>query len=299
MPASAMKILYIHAHYDDYEFTASGTFELWRRRLGQALTVRVLVCTDGAGGHQFRTRAETARLRREEQLASARIGGYEFALLELPDGRVPRETFLAREPLLLAALWKAIRDFEPDYLFCPPMPADPLAGVHVDHLDVANAVREVAYLINVPHAFTPEYPADETRSAPCRVPVILNVQDSYQAGAVPFDLAIDVEDAFEQICRMSYCHQSQIVEWLPWVGRHHMEPPRSIAGWQAECRKRFHRRNRALGLDVARALEVFTVTAWGSIPTLEQLRKDFPPIFEEASPLDRLEQRLDAWRHVG
>ena len=25
----------------------------------------------------------------------------------------------------LAALWQAIREFEPDYLFCPPVPADP------------------------------------------------------------------------------------------------------------------------------------------------------------------------------
>ena len=28
-----MKVLFLHAHYDDYEFTASGTFDLWRRRL--------------------------------------------------------------------------------------------------------------------------------------------------------------------------------------------------------------------------------------------------------------------------
>jgi LmbE family N-acetylglucosaminyl deacetylase len=73
---------------------------------------------------------------------------------------------------LLAALWKAIRDFEPDYLFCPPFPSDALAGIHVDHVAVAEAVRKVAYMINVPHAFTPEYPADESKSEPCKVPVI-------------------------------------------------------------------------------------------------------------------------------
>ena len=63
-----------------------------------------------------------------------------------------REVGLRVTPDFLAALWKAIRDFEPDYLFCPPLPGDPLAGVHTDHLTVAQAVREVAYLINVPHA---------------------------------------------------------------------------------------------------------------------------------------------------
>lgn len=46
----------------------------------------------------------------------------------------------------------------PDYLFCPPVPGTPLVGVHVDHLVVAEALLRTAYLINVPHAFTPEFP---------------------------------------------------------------------------------------------------------------------------------------------
>ncbi len=94
---------------------------------------------------------------------------------------------------LLAALWKAIRDYEPDYLFCPPLPADPLAGIHIDHVAVAEAIRKVAYMINVPHAFTPEFPADETHSVPCKVPVIINLYDSYMAGANVCDIAVNVE----------------------------------------------------------------------------------------------------------
>ena len=42
-----MKALFLHAHYDDYEFTAAGTFELWRRKLGADFTAKVIVCTDG------------------------------------------------------------------------------------------------------------------------------------------------------------------------------------------------------------------------------------------------------------
>ena len=107
---------------------------------------------------------------------------------------------------LLAALWKAIRDFEPDYLFCPPLPSDPLAGVHVDHLAVAQAVREVAYMINVPHAFTPEYPADETQSQPVKVPVILHTYDTYQFGMNSHDLALNVEAAWPVIVDETECH---------------------------------------------------------------------------------------------
>lgn len=291
-----MKALYIHAHFDDYEFTAAGTFEVWRRRLGEAFQSKVVVCTDGAAGHHFRTREETARLRLQEQLASARRGGYDFELLRLSNGRVPREACLRVTPEFLAALWKVIRDFQPDYLFCPPLPADPLAGVHPDHLVVAQGVREVAYMINVPHAFTPEYPADETVSVPCAVPVIIAVYDGYMFGANTHDLAVDVEEAFETISAMTWCHQSQIKEWLPWVGRHHMEVPRDAAQWQSTLRQRFDRKNRELGIRSPHAMEVFTVTAWGEIPRFERLGADFPGLSAEASHLESLRERLTRWQ---
>jgi LmbE family N-acetylglucosaminyl deacetylase len=287
-----MKILCVHAHYDDFEFAAAGTFELWRRKLGPSLQARILVCTDGCAGHQFRTREETGRLRLQEQQASARIGGYEFELLKLPDGQPPREGCLQVTSSLLAALWKAIREFQPDYLFCPPLPTDPLAGIHLDHVAVAEAVRQVAYMINVPHAFTPEYPADETRSTPCKVPVIINVHDSYLGGANACDIAVDVEPAFQKVCEMSWCHQSQITEWLPWVGRHDIAPPKTLADWSQTQRRRFERKNRQFGLALNRPLEWFNVTAWGGVPTYEQILQDFPGILPEVSKLDRLRERL-------
>src|SRR6266404_4912069 len=84
--AHRMKILSVHAHFDDYEFTAAGTFEMWKRKLGGQLRAKVIVCTDGKAGHQFRTRDETGKIRLREQLASAKIGGYEFEQLRYPNG---------------------------------------------------------------------------------------------------------------------------------------------------------------------------------------------------------------------
>lgn len=287
-----MKILCIHAHFDDFEFVAAGTFEMWRKKYGPALRARVMVCTDGRAGHHFRSREETSRIRLEEQLASSRIGGYEFEQLKLPSGEAPREATLQVATPLVASLWKAIRDFEPDYLFCPPLPADPLAGIHVDHVAVAEAVRRVAYMINVPHAFTPEYPADETQSRSCKVPVIVNVHDSYMGGANAYDIAVDVEEAFPKICEMSWCHQSQITEWLPWVGRHDMAAPKTVAEWTETMRKRFESNQRKLGVHSGKALEFFNVTGWGIVPTCEQILRDFPNIAPEASNLERLKERL-------
>src|SRR5689334_21949595 len=293
---SAMKILFVHAHFDDYEFTAAGTFEMWRRKLGDQLRARVVVCTDGKAGHHARTREETGRLRLQEQLASAKIGGYEFATLRYPDGRIPREACLHPDTGLLAALWQAIREFEPDYLFCPPLPVEPSAGIHIDHVAVAEAIRKVAYMINVPHAFTPEFPADETKSETCKVPVILNVYDGYMSGANSCDLVVDVDEAFPDICRMSWCHQSQIAEWLPWVGRHNMEPPRSPEDWSKMLRHRFERRACDLGIRSKRVIEVFTVTAWGEVPAFKQLITDLPNVLSNKSNLARLKKRLARWR---
>ncbi len=287
-----MKILCIHAHFDDFEFVAAGTFEMWRKKWGPEMRARVIVCTDGRAGHQFRNREETGQIRLHEQLASARIGGYEFEQLKLPTGEVPREATLQVTTPLVASLWKAIREFEPDYLFCPPLPADPLAGIHVDHVAVAEAVRRVAYMINVPHAFIPEYPADETQSRPCRVPVIVNVHDGYMGGANAYDIAVNVEEAFSKICEMSWCHQSQITEWLPWVGRHDMVAPKTLAEWSETMRRRFDGNQRKLGVRSTRALEFFNITGWGIVPTCEQVLRDFPNLEREASNLERLKERL-------
>lgn len=291
-----MKLLSVHAHFDDFEFVAAGTFELFRRKFGRDLRARVLVCTDGAAGHHFRSRKETAAMRLREQRDAAAIGKLEIELLRLPNGQPPREGFQVSIDLL-AALWKAIRDFEPDYLFCPPLAPDALAGIHNDHVTVAEAVRRVAYLINVPHAFTPEYPADETKSEPCRLPVILTVYDGYMFCAGAYDLAVDVEKVFPLIAEVTGRHRSQIEEWIPWVGRHKMPAPKSAEAWSAILRERFKRQNQQLGIESKRAFETFTVTAWGEIPTLAQLRTDFPAIDRKFSHLRRLGDRLKLWSH--
>src|SRR4051812_16924839 len=292
-----MKILHVHAHFDDFEFVASGLFEMWRRKLCDQLRARVMVCTDGKAGHHFRTREEIGRVRLEEQLKSARIGNFELEQLLLPDGRPPREACLQITPALMAGLWKAVRAFEPDYLFCPPVPNDPLAGIHVDHVTGAEAGRKTTYMFNVPHAFTPEFPAvDETKSEPRKTPVILNVHDGYMTGENAFDLAIDVEEAFEVMAEEAFAHKSQITEWIPWVGRHDMAPPQTMEEWRAILRGRCLKRNREMGISSNRVFEFFTVTAWGAVPILEDLLRDIPNIAPEVSQIENLQKRLKRWR---
>jgi LmbE family N-acetylglucosaminyl deacetylase len=235
-------------------------------------------------------------MRLQEQSKSASLGNYQFEQLSLPGGEIPREGCIDVAPPFLAALWKAIRTFEPDYLFCPPLPNDPLAGVHIDHWAVAEAVRKVAYMINVPHAFTPEYPADETKSVLCKVPVILNTYDGYMSGENAFDLAINVESVFPLIAEQSYCHQSQISEWLPWVARHQLSAPGSMKEWLQTLRQRFERQNREFKMPSVPLCEFFSVTAWGEIPNMGRLKQDFPENLAPDAVIDRLEKRLIRWR---
>ncbi len=56
-----------------------------------------------------------------------------------------------------------------------------------------------------------------------------------------------------------------------------MQAPDSLDAWRAMLRKRYAARALRQGLVPDAAYEVFTVTAWGSVPTLEDLQRDFPP----------------------
>jgi LmbE family N-acetylglucosaminyl deacetylase len=291
-----MKALFVHAHFDDYEFSTAGMFEMWRRQLGDDFRARLIICTDGAAGHHRLSREETSRVRLAEQLESAKLAQCEVEPLILPNGQAPREGCLQVDSDLLAALWKAIRDFEPDYLFAPPLPSDSLAGLHVDHVAVAEAVRKVAYMINVPHAFTPEYPCADAEPRPCKVPYIFTAYDGYMFGANSYDLAVDVSAAFELMVDMTWCHQSQVTEWLPWVGRHDMSVPKSKDEWRATLGDRYAKRNRELGLGGQPMAEVFGVTAWGEIPTIEQLKADLPNLITPPDTEAHLAKRLAQWR---
>lgn len=287
-----MRLLCVHAHYDDFEFVAAGTFDRIKQQNPGEVTTKLVVCTDGAAGHHFRGLDETRELRWNEQKEASKLGGHEVERLRLPGGRLREEANPVVDREFLAALWRTIRAFEPDYLFCPPIPQDPLAGVHVDHVAVAEAVRKVAYMINVPHAFIDLYPELEGPAMTCKVPVILNTYDAYMAGANPFDFVVDVESAFGTICDMAWCHQSQVCEWLPWVGRHRMPVPASKEEWDGLMRERFDRQNRELGLPLGLAVEAFMVSAWGTVPSIEQIERDFPGMIQGLSEMSNLKERL-------
>ena len=115
------------------------------------------------------------------------------------------------------------------------------------------------------------------------------------AGANGADLAVDVTPAFEVVAAESWCHQCQIREWLPWIGRHQMPVAENLTAWQEVLRRRFARQARELNLPANDMHEVFTVTAWGEIPSAEQLEQNFPNLLRTPEGDARLRTKLKRW----
>lgn len=284
----------IHAHFDDYELAGAGIFELFRKQYAPDFKAKIIVCSDGKGGHHFRSREETGQIRLEEQKKSAKIGQYEFDVLKLLDGSIPREATLNCNVPFLAALWKCIRDFEPDYLFCPGLARDTSAGIHIDHEAVAEGIRKIAYMINVPHAFSPEYP-EKGEARKVKVPVILNFADEYHGTFVSPDFFIDITEAFDVVCKTSFCHQSQINEWLPWVDCHFISSSKDLQGWKQNLKETYKKMNRRWGLkNCDHPMEGFNLTQWGSLPTEDFIDK-FSPYFDEQTDIKRLKTKIESW----
>lgn len=137
---SFQRYLFIGAHPDDIEVGAGATAA---KLSAEGKDVAFLICTDGRFGYenisQDTSAEELIEIRKEESIsAAASIGISNVYFLGLSDGG-----FYSNEDLYRGII-KTITEFQPDMLFCP----DPCvtSECHVDHLNVGNAVRRIAYL---------------------------------------------------------------------------------------------------------------------------------------------------------
>ncbi len=263
------RVMAIVAHQDDFEFTAAGTFALLRETLGAGVALKIVCTTRGASGHHQLSTETTFRRREAEATRSAAMIGADYECLTLLDGgHLPGQMNLDRETL--GGLWNVIRGFEADVVFCPPVVTDPLAGVHIDHLRTAWAVRLIAYQIVVPNAY-PTLNAPRKDYVPS--PLIINLNDRYTAETGDDVIRQDITRTFDTKLRMSLCHASQIFEWLPFAAG---EPPPTPAQWPERLRQRHTNLNRLCGCDDGIMSEYFQVTRWGRPPRAGELERLFP-----------------------
>ncbi|HJO37554.1 MAG TPA: PIG-L family deacetylase [Vicinamibacterales bacterium] len=195
MPPSP-RLLVLTAHPDDPEVYAGGLI-CGYRSLGRE--VKLVSVTDGGAGHQEKTAAELAPLRRAEAAAAGAVVGASYEVWEFPDGRL-LPTLEVRERII-----REIRAFRADLVL-----THRTCDYHPDHRAVAQAVQDASYLVTVPAVVT-ETPALR------RGPVVAYLPDLFERPApLRADRVIDVTPHLDTIVRMLTCHASQVFEWLPY-----------------------------------------------------------------------------------
>ena len=279
-------IMFIGAHQDDAEGTAGGLFAKLRGTLDCRGCVTCF--TDGSVGHYsaeyLKHPGRLVEARANEAAKAASVFGFSYQRLVDNEGGSFKDARLEVNWKTRGAVWKAIRDFQPDLIVTLPVndPTDPY-GMHNDHTNVGEIVKRTAYLIPAPLAF-PEYCPDgfidglddDHDFAYVNPPIIVTVHDPY-SGKIQPDIVISLtEDELDQKVQAWSAHISQWQQWLPWVGRY--EAPGDTRSLRQSLINRSNRLAKSLPVKPkpGEVYESFTITNWAlRAPTVDEIRQYF------------------------
>jgi len=258
----------IGAHPDDCDIKGGGAAALLSS-LGYA--VKFVAVTNGDAGHQTMKGTALARRRLAEAQEAGKRFGVTYDVLNNHDGEL-LPTLEVRLQII-----KKIREWNADVVIAP-RPND----YHPDHRYTGVLVQDAAYMVAVPNV-APETPRLEKN------PVFLYFQDHFQRPN-PFrpDVAIDISAVYTQKIHALAAHQSQVYEWLPWIGGFLDKVPTDKSEqekWLAETRavkitpdvraslEKWYGKDTAAQVQHA---EAFEVCEYGARPSDEDLRRIFP-----------------------
>jgi LmbE family N-acetylglucosaminyl deacetylase len=262
-----IRIIMIGAHPDDCDQDGGGTAILFAK-MGYA--VKFVSVTNGDAGHQVMKGIKLARRRFAEAREAGKRFGVTYDVLDNHDGQLMPSLEVRFQVI------KKIREWNADVVIAP-RPND----YHPDHRYTGVLVQDAAYMVAVP-AIVPETPALKKN------PVFLYFQDGFQRPN-PFrpDIAVDISDVFAQKIHALDAHESQMYEWLPWIGHYSEQVPQ-------------HKNEREKWLAVSRAVkispavrsslekwygnkasavqhaEAFEICEYGAQPDDEQIKQLFP-----------------------
>ena len=193
------RVLVIHAHPDDPEFSAGGTIARWT---SEGLDVSYCIVTDGSKGTDDRsiTRDQLVALRVQEQQAAAEVLGVRNILwLGFPDGEVVPDLNLRQ------ALVKVIRQVRPERIICP----DPTTLItsfntinHPDHRAVGLATLDAIFPAARNHNYFDALLGEGLEP--------MYVREVYLSGSLNPDVWVDITATFERKLAALRCHVSQI-----------------------------------------------------------------------------------------
>jgi len=262
-----IRVIMIGAHPDDPD-EAGGTAALFAQ-MGYA--VKFLSVTNGDAGHQTMKGKELAKRRYAETQEVARRLGITYDVLDNHDGLL-LPTLEVRLQVI-----REIRGWNADIVIAP-RPND----YHPDHRYTGVLVQDAAYMVAVPN-IAPETPALKKN------PLFLYYQDYFQRPN-PFrpDIVVDITGTYDKKIAGYDAHESQMYEWLPWIGHYLEEVPkdkneriqwlkkRSAVPITPEMRtslEKWYGKEKAAATQYAEAYEI---CEYGAQPSEAEIRRLFP-----------------------
>jgi LmbE family N-acetylglucosaminyl deacetylase len=201
------RVLSIHAHPDDQEFTVAGTLAKWAHDGSEIVTI--CLTRGDAGSNQFTppdmTRARLAKIREEEQRAACRVLGIrDVVFLDYEDGVLAPSIDMRRD------LTRLIRRYRPEAVVC----GDPTMRFygnrymnHPDHRVAADVALDAVF------------PSAETRFI---FPELLDeglephhVREVWLHGAARSDTFVDIAATLALKVQALREHKSQMGAWDP------------------------------------------------------------------------------------
>jgi len=263
-----IRIIMIGAHPDDCDEDGGGTAALFAQ-MGYA--VKFVSVTNGDAGHQALKGKELAKRRFAETQESGKRLGVTYDVLDNHDGLLMPSIEVRLEII------RKIREWNADVVIAP-RPND----YHPDHRYTGVLVQDAAYMVSVPN-IAPDVPALKKN------PVFLYYQDHFQRPN-PFrpDIAVDITSVYEKKVSGLDAHESQMYEWLPWIGHYLDQVPKDKnerIQWLAKQRagtitpemktelEKWYGKDKAAQVKYA---EAFEICEYGTQPNDDQIKTLFP-----------------------
>jgi len=206
-PPAPKRVMSIHAHPDDQEFTVAGTLAKWARAGSEIISVCITRGDAGSNDQTPRemTQAELARLREREQHNACRVLGVAHVVfLDYPDGVLQPTLELRRD------LTRLIRQYKPDVVVC----GDPTVRFygesymnHPDHRVAADVTLDAVFPSAGTRFIFPELLAEGL--APHQVKKI------FIHGADKPTTFIDISTTLDQKIAALKEHKTQLNDWDP------------------------------------------------------------------------------------
>jgi LmbE family N-acetylglucosaminyl deacetylase len=262
------RIIVIGAHPDDCDQDAGGTAILLAS-MGYA--VKFVSVTNGDAGHQKDKGVSLAKRRFLEAQEAGKRFGVTYDVLDNHDGQLLPSLEVRMQVII------KIREWNADVVIAP-RPND----YHPDHRYTGVIVQDAAYMVAVPNVAPQVSPLKQN-------PIFLYFQDNFQRPN-PFrpDIAIDITSIYPKKIYALDAHESQMYEWLPWIGHYLEEVPNGKSErlqWLIAKRKvnitpdvrtslaKWYGNEKAGTIEHA---EAFEICEYGTQPSDEAIRNIFP-----------------------